>query len=203
MNENRTRGRLVRSARKFFGEKGFRGACIREITADAGANLGAVTYHFGSKRGLYTAVLEELFDGLATRLERLAASQAPPPEAVRALIATLFAFFQESPDAPALILHQLTGEETIPEPVARHQRRVLAAVEQLVRAGQAEGRFRALDPVLVTFSIVSQSVWFALVGRVIGPVAFPNADHRDVARRIESHIADVVSRALAVEVSSA
>jgi hypothetical protein len=51
--------------------------------------------------------------------------------------------------------------------------------------------------VLVTFSLVSQSVWFALAGAVVGPVLFPDLSAQVLAGKIEAHVADVIGRALA------
>ena len=64
-----TRTELIAAGRKLFGRRGFDGASIRAITKEAGANLGAVTYHFGSKHGLYSAVLEEGLRPMAARVQ--------------------------------------------------------------------------------------------------------------------------------------
>ncbi|HET7038784.1 MAG TPA: TetR/AcrR family transcriptional regulator [Gemmatimonadales bacterium] len=195
-----TRGRILKAARKLFADKGFSGASIREITASAGANLGAVTYHFGSKDKLYFEVMDTLADQLASRIERAAAEAATPADAMRAAIAAEFEFFTEAPDVPALLMHQVsTGAQAPPPAIARHMRRILAVFARVVRSGVEQGGFRPMDPVLITFTVVSQSAWFALVGRFIGPVAFPGQDHAAVARRIQAHITDVVCRALQSE----
>ncbi|RZA13604.1 MAG: TetR/AcrR family transcriptional regulator, partial [Lysobacteraceae bacterium] len=39
---------LLDTAEELFARRGYNGASIRDITAAAGANLGAVTYHFGT-----------------------------------------------------------------------------------------------------------------------------------------------------------
>jgi TetR/AcrR family transcriptional regulator, regulator of cefoperazone and chloramphenicol sensitivity len=54
-----TRQRLVEVALDVFAERGFRAATVREICARAGANIAAVSYHFGDKVGLYRAVIGE------------------------------------------------------------------------------------------------------------------------------------------------
>src|SRR5213594_2325914 len=84
-----TKGRLLEAGRRLFADKGFDGASVRAITRRAHANLGAITYHFGSKEALYTAVLEQLFCELR---ERVAAAIAAPAAAGDRLAAIIRAF---------------------------------------------------------------------------------------------------------------
>lgn len=52
-----TRRRLIMSAGPVFARRGYREATVREICATARANVAAVNYHFGGKKGLYHAVI--------------------------------------------------------------------------------------------------------------------------------------------------
>ena len=49
--------RLVEVAGELFGERGYEAVGVREICQQASANVAAVNYHFGDKRGLYVACL--------------------------------------------------------------------------------------------------------------------------------------------------
>jgi len=60
-----TRERLLQAATRLFADNGYRGASVRDICNLAGANPGAVSYHFGGKRQLYRAVLRRAAAGLA------------------------------------------------------------------------------------------------------------------------------------------
>ena len=51
-----TKTRILDSAERLFAEHGFAATSLRGITAEAGVNLAAVHYHFGSKEGLVEAV---------------------------------------------------------------------------------------------------------------------------------------------------
>lgn len=50
--------RLIEVAGTIFGEKGFRAATVREITAQAGANVAAINYYFRDKEELYAETLK-------------------------------------------------------------------------------------------------------------------------------------------------
>jgi AcrR family transcriptional regulator len=66
----RTRARLLDSALDLIAERGEDGVVLRELTETAGANVAAVSYHFGSLKSLCDAAIEHA-------LERyLAAQQA-------------------------------------------------------------------------------------------------------------------------------
>jgi len=60
-----TRERLLQAATRLFADNGYRGAPVRDICNLAGANPGAVSYHFGGKRQLYRAVLRRAAGALA------------------------------------------------------------------------------------------------------------------------------------------
>jgi AcrR family transcriptional regulator len=53
-----TKERLLDAAERLFAHKGYHCTSLRLITREAGVNLAAVNYHFGSKEALLSAVLE-------------------------------------------------------------------------------------------------------------------------------------------------
>jgi AcrR family transcriptional regulator len=53
-----TRHKIIKAAARIFAEDGYDGASIRNIVAKADVNQAAINYHFGSKEGLYRAVLQ-------------------------------------------------------------------------------------------------------------------------------------------------
>ena len=103
-----TRQAVMAAAAQAFAEQGFEAASLRLITRDAGANLAAVNYHFGSKDGLIAAVIGEMVAPInAERLRRLDALEATSTcdlEAVlRALIEPMFGAMAD-PDAARIAL---------------------------------------------------------------------------------------------------
>jgi len=53
----RTREALLDAAQALFAERGYDAVATRELAEAAGANLAAITYHFGGKRELYLETL--------------------------------------------------------------------------------------------------------------------------------------------------
>ena len=61
----RTRQGILEAAHVLFAERGYSGAHVNDIVARAGTTKPMIYYHFGSKEGLYAAVMEEAYGGLS------------------------------------------------------------------------------------------------------------------------------------------
>lgn len=75
-----TRLRLLDAALELFAKDGFEGTSTRALADKAGANLPAIQYYFGSKEGLYRAVV----DGIIAEIE---AAVTPLAEEIRTRLA--------------------------------------------------------------------------------------------------------------------
>lgn len=72
-----TRERILDAAERLFAEHGFAGTSHRQIAAEARVNLAAVNYHFGSKEGLFLAVVRRRLEPVnRRRLEMLEEAEA-------------------------------------------------------------------------------------------------------------------------------
>ena len=72
-------GRLLDAAERLFGRHGYDGVGVRKLTKEARVNLGAVTYHFGSKEALYVETFMRRFR--PTEIERRRLLQEAKAEA--------------------------------------------------------------------------------------------------------------------------
>lgn len=57
-----TEQRLVHAAERLFAERGVEAVSLRAVMQEAGTNVAAIHYHFGSKAGLVEAVLRSRLD---------------------------------------------------------------------------------------------------------------------------------------------
>lgn len=191
-----TPDRLLDAGWTLFAREGYDRTSVRAITRAARANLGAVTYHFGTKEKLYHAVLERLFRQMGDRLTEAARTAGPPPARVAALVGAMFSFFAEHPDAPRIVLQQITRGGAMPAGVTEQVRANLAIITGVIADGQARGAFRPGNPLFGAFSIISQAVWFAVARRTFVQVT-EGLSNPDLAPLFERHIADLVARGLA------
>lgn len=78
-----TRQKLFEAALKVFASKGYAQATVREICAEAGANVAAVNYHFGGKDALYAEVLRRVFSDASMDLSLLADQNVDPKKRLK------------------------------------------------------------------------------------------------------------------------
>lgn len=64
-----TRATLLVTARNVFREHGYAETSMDELTAQAGLTRGALYHHFGDKKGLLTAVVEQIDAEMDARLQ--------------------------------------------------------------------------------------------------------------------------------------
>jgi AcrR family transcriptional regulator len=69
------RERILEEAQRVFANYGFDGASMRQIAEAAGVPVALVSYHFGSKEGLYRAVFYRRVPAI---IDQRAARSRPP-----------------------------------------------------------------------------------------------------------------------------
>jgi AcrR family transcriptional regulator len=73
-----TKAKLVAAGRKAFGTVGYAEASMDDFTASVGLTRGALYHHFGDKKGLLQAVINEIDLEMATRLRTISKNAVDP-----------------------------------------------------------------------------------------------------------------------------
>jgi AcrR family transcriptional regulator len=165
MSEKGTAETLVQVARRIFARLGYDGTSVRAITAEAGANLGAITYHFGSKRQLYDRVVESVVQPLAARVEGVVRGEGDVLERVERVVRTYFEYLSENPDLPQLMMQELVMAAVPSEVLTAPLKRVHAALAGLVEEGQGQGVIRPGPARAMGIFILSVPVHLAVLQR--------------------------------------
>lgn len=134
-----TRAHLLSIAGQVFAELGYAAASSKEICQRAGANIAAVNYHFGSKDGLYEAVLIEAHRQIVSVDELLALTDTgtDPRAKLGAVITHLIEQAPRSLDSwgtRVLIRELVTPSHLVPALVARAIKPKAKVLQQVVAA---------------------------------------------------------------------
>lgn len=95
-----TRRRILDTALEIFAAEGYQGASTRVLAERAGVNLPAIQYYYGSKEGLYRAVIDSIVEHteaqmapLTARVKAALASQETPREELLELLCLMLELF--------------------------------------------------------------------------------------------------------------
>ncbi len=79
-----TQDRLLKAARKLFGERGYGESSMEELVAQAGMTRGALYHQYTDKRDLFRAVFEAAEQDIGLQIAMAAAAETDPWEQLRA-----------------------------------------------------------------------------------------------------------------------
>jgi len=159
----RTMANILEVATHEFSEKGLAGSRIDDIAAATHTSKRMIYYYFGSKEGLYLAVLEESYRRMRSKESALHLEDLPPEEALRRLVA--YTFDHHLSNEPFI---RLVMSENIHRGQYLAQSRfiqdlnvpAISAIEQLYERGVAMGAFRhGLQPLDIHWMISALAVF--------------------------------------------
>jgi AcrR family transcriptional regulator len=130
---NDTKTRILDTAERLFGEQGYSATSLRQVIAEAGVNLAAVHYHFGSKEELIQQVVMRKVGPVNAQrlmlLDRFEAEVGDGPLSVeKVLEAMLMPAFMVSERSPGFVklMGRLYGEGLMPGIARSHFEPVIA-----------------------------------------------------------------------------
>jgi AcrR family transcriptional regulator len=201
--------RLLDTAVDQFGRKGIDGASTRAIATAAGTTMSSITYHYGSKQGLYLAAARHIADQMGGRMApALAASEAQsredegPDGALTALLTIIDRFVEMMvhPDSAAwarfVVREQMEPTEAFEVLYGGAMGRLVDRLSSLiVRIGG--GRYDADEARLKTLAIVGQALVFrvarATVLRAAGWNDIDTGGAATIRRIIRAHTSAILT----------
>lgn len=169
-----TRDRLMASAEREFGRRGFAAARLEDIAAGAGITRSSLLYHHASKGALYAAVVHAAFARLGLALSEAMGRGDSFEERLDALVARFLEFLGQHPALPPLLLRELVdGRGPGHDLLLREVKPVLDRVEAFVKQ-HGKGRVRARLPVRgAVMQVVSGALMRASAGDLAEPLWGP------------------------------
>jgi AcrR family transcriptional regulator len=123
-----TKELILDTAERLFAEHGLDATSVRDITSAAGVNLGAITYHFGTKQNLIAAMFIRHFEPFVQRTFKLIEEAEQKPASIEALLEALM--------RPMVEGSFCAGKKNVPfmRLMGRCQSEPSLEIQQLIRA---------------------------------------------------------------------
>jgi AcrR family transcriptional regulator len=141
----RRRQELIESALVEFSTKGFGGARTDSIIARTNSNKAMIYHYFGSKEGLYIAVLEQVYAGVRQSEAAIDFDALPPRAAMVRLIEFTFGYYIANPSFVRMINNENLHEAAYlrkSDRIAKLNTSIIVKLERILERGVEQGQFR-------------------------------------------------------------
>ncbi len=197
---NRTREIILCSAQKEFAARGLSGGRVDRIARRARANKRMIYHYFGSKEGLYLAVLERVYADLRGTERSLDLADLEPEAAIRRLVEFNFDYSRQHPELISLI-----NDENLHH--ARYLRKskmvrelhspFVRTLDGILRRGVAKGVFRrGLDPVDLFITIAAIGYFYLSNNWTLSAIFGRNLNSNAACGRRRQHCIDLILNAI-------
>lgn len=157
-----TRNKLLAAARQAFSNLGYANTSMDEFTAAAGLTRGALYHHFGDKKGLLAAVVQQIDAEMDARLQAISAATPDRWEGFRQRCRAYLEMAQE-PEIRRIVLQD--ARAFLGEASSASQQHCIMAVQQLLLQLMQEGSVVQTDTQalarLICGSLTEASFWIA------------------------------------------
>lgn len=195
-NPDQTREDILSAAHEEFCERGFDGARVDRIAANAGANKRLLYHYYGNKEELYRRVLAQAYRTIRSGERELSLDQHSPEEAMDRLVRFTFRHFQQNPWFIRLLttenMHHARFLKTLPEIKELHSP-LVAQIDTLIQRGAEIGVFRRdVDPVQLYISIAALGYFYLSNIHTLSTIFDTDLSHITQIQERESHAVAMV-----------
>ncbi len=189
MADNDCRANLIAVAIPLFAAKGLNGVSVRELASAAGVNLSMISYYFGGKEGLYSAVLSEQF-AILEKIGEIEQMEIDTLQKFELYVRATVSRYRKNPYLLRFYTSELTNPtpcfETIVKPAIKG---VVQALQETFSDGLTHKRFRdGLDPIDTVLALAGMINFYFLLEPATAEL-FDHSQERD--EKLICHIMDI------------
>ena len=165
-----TRQQILQAALRRFAHSGYAGASVQHIVDEAKVTKPMLYYHFGSKEGLYSALIEWAADERLRRSQEAAARGATLGDKFTEIVAATFEFVRQNRELTRMSIGTVfaaKGEVPDQDHCMCKGRQVFDMMQDLAedgrRAGELKHEFKAQELAMGIYGIMNFYVMLHLV----------------------------------------
>lgn len=142
-HETDVRERIFGAALRCFSKNGYAATSLREISEDARTTKPMIYYYFGSKEGLYSSIVRELLEEMASAISHDLARETSPAEQALTYCRRYLEHFLHHEEIIALVLRQVFGLGGAPMATFGHALidQVRKPLDDILRSGMESRAF--------------------------------------------------------------
>ncbi|MDF3077305.1 MAG: TetR family transcriptional regulator [Sphingobacteriaceae bacterium] len=190
---------ILDAAQKLFAQNGFDGTSTRSIASEANVNMAMISYYFGSKDGLYQAVLERRFDGFRQTLSDINDQDISSWDKLYQCIDIYSNRIMGDNSFHQLIHRELSLHQRsdIKDFITDNLLRNANEVKRIIVEGIENGTFRKVDPEMTVATIFGTKYYVinasVLASKLLGEdINDEKTLNESVKPRIKAHLTDLL-----------
>ncbi|MDX0831995.1 TetR family transcriptional regulator [Sinorhizobium medicae] len=193
----KTKEDILNIATEEFSAFGLSGARVDAIAEKTRTSKRMIYYYFGSKEGLYLAVLEKAYRKIRSLEADLELADLPPVEALRTLIASTFDHDEKNPDFVRLVsienIHHASHMKRSSE-IGELNLSIVRTIDEILDRGRREGVFRRDIDAVDLHMLISAFCFFRVSNRyTFGTIFHRELSEPNLYNRHKQMIADAVT----------
>ncbi|WP_118180305.1 TetR/AcrR family transcriptional regulator [Paraburkholderia phosphatilytica] len=193
-----TKRNILEVATQEFSSMGLTGARVDAIAERTNTTKRMLYYYFGSKEGLYEAVLEKVYGDIRTLEQDLRIDELPPADGMRALVEFTFDYHDRHRDFVRLVtIENIHGAKYIEQLKSFKTRNasVVRTIEDLLARGVAAGEFRDDIDAIDLHLLISSLCFHRVANRhTFGSAFGRDPSHPRLRARHRAMVVDAVMR---------
>lgn len=196
-DSERSRKAILDAARKEFSEHGLGGARLERIAEMANIHKRLVYYYFKDRDGLFSAVLESVYEEIRNAQLYLDLKNMPPLQALRRLVEFTWDYYIAHPEFITFLnsenLHRARHLKELPR-IRELNSPLLQSLADIIERGQKEGTFRGGIDATQLYITMAGCAYFYLSNIHTLSVGF-NTDFSSPKMLVQrmTHIVDVIT----------
>ena len=186
------RARIAAAAESLFAARGYDGTAIRDIAKKAGVNSAMIHYYFGSKEGLYRAILEAAASKVRALLVDTSSRAASSKDRLASFVDAYAEYILNHPNLARILYREmLTGGKHIMQVAQKYAVTNYTILRNTIAEGVQGGELRPIDVELAPISLMGMVVIFQFLRPFIS-VALGKTEYDDrFVNRIAAHTIDL------------
>ena len=186
------RARIAAAAESLFAARGYDGTAIRDIAKKAGVNGAMIHYYFGSKEGLYRAILETAASKVRALLVDTSSRAGSTRDRLANFVDAYAEYILNHPNLARILYREmLTGGKHIMQVAQKYAVTNYTILRNTIAEGVQAGELRPIDVELAPISLMGMVVIFQFLRPFIS-VALGKTEYDDrFVNRIAAHTIDL------------
>ncbi|MET0542541.1 MAG: TetR family transcriptional regulator [Variovorax sp.] len=197
-----TRKAILKAATKVFAKYGYDGGSVEKISKAAKSYDRMIYYYFGSKEGLFIAVLEESYRAMDDAESAIELDASRPVETLTAVIRFVHGYYRKNPEFVTLLntenLHK--GRHIAKSLRAgEYSSHAIAVIREVLSSGIAKGLFRSDVAAREVYLLIASTGYFYMSNRhTLTAFLGEPLETAEAVARWEAFAIDTVLRAVSV-----